>query len=55
MCARFDIHSAIELIASIFQIDEIFSTSNPTTTWRQTQDIPIVVDDRKKNSLISSC
>ena len=54
MCGRFDIHSAIELIAKIFQIDSITFDIRPSYNVAPTQNIPIVVNDGKQNILIAS-
>jgi len=54
MCGRFDIHSAIEIIAKIFQIDIINFDIKPNFNVAPTQDIPIVLNDGKQNLLISS-
>lgn len=54
MCGRFDIHSAIELIAKIFQIDSITFDIRPSYNVAPTQDIPIVISDGKKNILLVS-
>jgi len=54
MCGRFDIHAAIELIALIFQLDEIYFDIKPNYNVAPTQNIPIVINDGRKNSLISS-
>lgn len=54
MCGRFDIHSAIEIIAKIFQIDSITYIIQPNYNVAPTQDIAIVINDGKQNRLISS-
>jgi putative SOS response-associated peptidase YedK len=54
MCGRFDIHSAIELIATIFQIEDIIFDIVPNYNVAPTQNIPIVINDGKKNRLVSS-
>lgn len=54
MCGRFDIHSAIEIIAKIFQIDSITLDIRPNYNVAPTQNIPIVVNDGRQNILISS-
>jgi putative SOS response-associated peptidase YedK len=54
MCGRFDIHSAIELIAFFFQIDAITFDIVPNYNVAPTQNIPIVINDGKKNILIPS-
>ncbi len=54
MCGRYDIHSAIELFAKIFQIDSITFDIHPSYNVAPTQDIPIVLNDGKKNILIAS-
>jgi putative SOS response-associated peptidase YedK len=54
MCGRFDIHTAIEIIAQIFQIDSITFDIVPNYNVAPTQNIPIVINDGKKNLLISS-
>jgi putative SOS response-associated peptidase YedK len=54
MCGRFDIHSAIELIAKIFQIESIMFDIKPNFNVAPTQDISIVVNNGKQNILISS-
>ncbi len=54
MCGRFDIHTAIEIIAQIFQIDSITFDIVPNYNVAPAQNIPIVINDGKKNLLISS-
>ena len=54
MCGRCDIHSAIELIARIFQIDDIIFDIVPNYNVAPTQNTPIVINDGKKNLLIPS-
>jgi putative SOS response-associated peptidase YedK len=54
MCGRFDIHSAIELIAFLFQIDALSFDIVPNYNVAPAQNIPTVVNDGKKNILISS-
>jgi putative SOS response-associated peptidase YedK len=54
MCDRFDIHSAIEITAKVFQIDSFSFDIKPSYDVAPTQDIPIVVNDCRKNLLISS-
>jgi putative SOS response-associated peptidase YedK len=54
MCGRFDIHSAIEIIAKIFQIDSITFVIEPSYNVAPTQNTPIVINNGKQNLLISS-
>lgn len=54
MCGRFDIHSAIELIAQIFQIDNIDFDIRVNYNVSPSQNIAIVINDGKKNHLITS-
>jgi putative SOS response-associated peptidase YedK len=54
MCGRFDLHSSIEIIAKIFQIDSAAFTIKPSYNVAPSQDIAIVINDGKKNHLISS-
>jgi putative SOS response-associated peptidase YedK len=54
MCGRFDIHSAIDIIARIFHIDIIDFDIRPSYNVAPSQDIPIVVSDGRRNRLISS-
>lgn len=49
-----DIHSAIEIIARIFGIDDIYFDIKPNYNVAPSQDIPIVISDGKKSRLISS-
>ncbi len=53
MCGRFDIHTAIEIIAQIFQIDSIAFDIVPNFNVAPSQNIPIVINDGKRNRLIS--
>lgn len=54
MCGRFEIHSLIELLAKIFQIDSIKMDVKASYNVAPGQDIAIIVNDGKKNLLISS-
>lgn len=54
MCGRFDIHSTTEIIAKIFQIDSINFDIYPSYNVAPSQNIAIVINDGKKNILISS-
>jgi putative SOS response-associated peptidase YedK len=52
MCGRFDLHSAIEIIARIFQIDSVEAVIKPSYNVAQTQEIAIVINDGR-NRLVS--
>ncbi len=54
MCGRFDIHSAIEIIARLFGITDIRFDIKPNYNAAPSQDILIVVNDGKKNGLAVS-
>jgi len=54
MCGRFDIHSSIEIIAKIFQIDSVTYIIKPSYNVAPSQNIAIVINDGQKNLLISS-
>jgi putative SOS response-associated peptidase YedK len=53
MCGRFEIHSTIEIIARIFQVDSITFTITPSYNIAPSQDIAIIINDGK-NRLIPS-
>ena len=53
MCGRFEIHSPIEIIARIFQIDSISFGIKPSYNVAPIQDIAIVTNDGEKNHLAS--
>jgi putative SOS response-associated peptidase YedK len=53
MCGRFDIHSAIEIITKIFQIDSVTFGIKPSYNVAPGQDVAIVMNDGK-NRLITS-
>jgi putative SOS response-associated peptidase YedK len=48
MCGRFEIHSALEIIAKVFGIDEITFDYQPNYNVAPSQDIILVVHDRKR-------
>ncbi len=54
MCGRFDIHSAIEIIAKIFDIDDVSSDFAANYNVAPGQNILIVVNAGNKNRLILS-
>ncbi len=54
MCGRFDIHSAIEIIARVFDIDDVACDVAADYNVTPARDIPIVVNEGKKNRLILS-
>ncbi len=45
MCGRFEIHSAIEIIARIFQIDDIAFDIRPSYNVAPGQDVLVIVND----------
>jgi putative SOS response-associated peptidase YedK len=47
MCGRFDLHSSIEIIARVFQIDSIIFDVKPNYNVAPSQDIAIVINDGK--------
>src|SRR5512134_1686480 len=53
MCGRFEIHSALEIIAKIFGIDPALFDLKPNYNVAPSQDIAIVVNDGKKKRLVS--
>jgi putative SOS response-associated peptidase YedK len=53
MCGRFEIHSAIEMIAEIFGIDEWEIVYSPSYNVAPSQDILIVVNDGKRRLIHS--
>jgi len=54
MCGRFDIHTAIGILARIFLIDSITFDIVPNYNVAPTQNIPIVINDGWQNRLMSS-
>lgn len=54
MCGRFDVHSAIDIIARIFQIDIVNIDSIPNYNVAPSQDVGIVINDGRQNLLIPS-
>ncbi len=54
MCGRFDIHSAIEIIARVFDIDDVACDFAANYNVTPARDIPIVVNEGKKNRLVLS-
>jgi len=53
MCGRFDIHSAIEIISRIFQVDVVAADIRPSYNIAPSQNIGIIVNDGGQNLLIS--
>src|SRR5512143_1868098 len=53
MCGRFEIHSAIEIIAKIFGIDPAIFDIKPNYNVAPSQDVAVVVNVGKKKRLIS--
>ena len=53
MCGRFEIHSAIEIIARVFQIDDVTFDIKPSYNIAPSQDVLVVKNDGKKNCLVS--
>jgi putative SOS response-associated peptidase YedK len=47
MCGRFEIHSAIQIIARIFQVDAAAYTITPNYNVAPGQDIAIIINDGK--------
>lgn len=47
MCGRFEIHSAVEIIEKVFQIDSIIFDVKPNYNVAPSQDIAIVINDGK--------
>lgn len=54
MCGRFDIHSAIDIIARIFDVDDVACDFAANYNVSPSQNIPIVVKEGRKNRLILS-
>jgi putative SOS response-associated peptidase YedK len=54
MCGRFDIHSAIEIIARLFQLADVRFDIRPNYNVAPSQEILIVVSDGRMNRLVSS-
>lgn len=48
MCGRFDIHSAVEIIAKVFAIDSITFDVRPNYNVAPSQDVAVVMNDGKK-------
>jgi putative SOS response-associated peptidase YedK len=53
MCGRFDLHSTLEMIAKIFQIDSIDFDIKQSYNVAPSQDIAIIVNDGKNRLTIS--
>ncbi len=53
MCGRFDLHTSVEIIAKIFQIDSIDFDIKPSFNIAPSQDIVIIVNDGKNRLTIS--
>jgi len=53
MCGRFEIHSAIEIILRIFQVDSITFDLMPSYNIAPGQDVPIVVNDNGNRLVLS--
>ena len=54
MCGRFDIHSAIEIIAKVFDVDDVSCDFAANYNVAPGRNIPIVVNTGNKNRLILS-
>jgi len=54
MCGRFDVHSAIDIIARIFQIDNVSIDLKPSYNVAPSQEIGIVINEGGRNLLIAS-
>ncbi len=54
MCGRFDIHTTLEIIAKIFDVDDVACDFVPNYNAAPSQQIPIVVHTGNKNRLILS-
>jgi len=54
MCGRFDVHSAIDIITKIFQIDIVNIDLKPGYNVAPSQAIGIVINNGSQNLLISS-
>ena len=52
MCGRFDIHSALDIIARVFQIDSIAFDIKPNYNVAPSQEVAVVINDGKKNQLV---
>ncbi len=53
MCGRFEIHNALDIIAKIFQIDTMTFDVKPNYNIAPSQDVAVVMNDGKKNRLMS--
>ncbi len=53
MCGRFDIHSALEIIAKLFGIGTVDFILRPNYNVAPTQDIPIVLNNGRENVLVA--
>ena len=53
MCGRFEIHSAIEIIAKMFGIDPSGFNIKPNYNVAPSQDIAIVIREEKRNRIVS--
>jgi putative SOS response-associated peptidase YedK len=53
MCGRFDLHSTLEMIAKIFQIDSIDFDIKQSYNVAPSQDVAIIVNDGKNRLTIS--
>ncbi len=51
MCGRFEIHSAIDIIAKMFQVDEIAVDLGPNYNIAPSQNVAVVMNDGRKNRL----
>ncbi len=53
MCGRFEIHSALEIIAKVFGIDSITFDYSPSYNVAPSQDILLVINDGKRRLIKS--
>ncbi len=53
MCGRFEIHSAIEILAKLFAIDSITFDIRPNYNIAPSQNVAVVINDGQKNRLLS--
>ena len=54
MCGRYDCHSEIEVIAKLFDVDDVSSDFTPNYNVAPSQNVPIIVHEGNKNRLILS-
>jgi putative SOS response-associated peptidase YedK len=54
MCGRFELHSALEIIAQIFTLGSIAIPLSPRYNIAPTQDIPIIVNEGAGRTLVLS-